>query len=1117
MENQVSDKVLSKQDLLGQFIVDSRVEQLVKQLQDQGKMHLKSTVGSGLSFVFEAVSRHWQGNHVFIGEDKEHGAYVMNDIQSLNDRKNCAFFPASYTIAYQEEKVDNGNVLMRAETLQKLSQNRHNSIFTHPIALAEKVVSKQKLSENTVSIHVGEKLDIDFISEYLIEFKFEMVDYVYEPGQFSIRGGIVDIFSFANEYPFRVELFDDEVESIRTFDPVDQLSKSQHKKASIIPNVQSESLLESRSSFVEFLPNNSVIWVHSIDALIDKLDDQLEKARRMYEKLSKDIKHLTPEELFVPGDDIVRLLSKYKIIEYGSKSFFKSESVDFNQKPQKSFNKNFDMLWEFFQENLNGGFTNAIVCDNPKQSERLYTIYEDQEKEVNFKMVKASIHEGFVDEQLKLNAFTDHQIFERYHRFKLKEGFRKSKQALTIKELSSLEPGDYVAHIDHGIGKFSGLEKLDVNGKKQEAIRLEYSGGDILYVSIHSLHRISKYTGKEGTQPKVHRLGSPTWQNLKNKTKKKVKEIAFDLIKLYAKRKAAKGFAYAPDGYLQTELEASFIYEDTPDQYTATQAIKEDLESDTPMDRLICGDVGFGKTEVAIRAAFKAATDGKQVAVLVPTTVLCLQHYNSFRKRLKEFPVTIDYISRLKTTKENNETLKRLESGEIDIIIGTHKLIGKSVKFQDLGLMIIDEEQKFGVAVKDKLKTLKANVDCLTLTATPIPRTLQFSLMGARDLSIIKTPPPNRYPVETEIRGFNEEWIRDAIMQEVERGGQVFFVHNRVQNIKEIAGMLQSLVPGVRIAVGHGQMEPKKLEEIMVEFTDGLFDVLVATTIIESGIDVSNANTIIINQAQNFGLSDLHQLRGRVGRSNKKAFCYLITPPLHHLPPDSRKRLQALEQFSDLGSGMDIAMRDLDIRGAGDMLGGEQSGFISDIGFETYTKILNDTVKELKQNEFKDLFEDAEEDYVEECVLETDMELLLPDYYVNNIRERLILYKELDDIETQEALDQFEQNLKDRFGDIPEQSKALLETLPLRWKGQDIGFEKLVLKKNKLIGYFKTEDNDDYFKSELFGRVIAFMQSKPENAQLKDNKGRLYLTFTPCKGIAEANKVLEAILNVKTS
>ncbi|TXC81832.1 transcription-repair coupling factor [Luteibaculum oceani] len=1099
-------------DLLGKFILHPKTELINRKIGERGiHLGLKGLVGSGAAMVAQATIRSSNKNHVFVLNDKEEAAYFLNDLENTDPDLKPLFFPDSSKLAYEELVTDNANVLMRAQVLSRIASGKPFTIVSYPQALAEKVVSKKKLSQNTLALSVGESYDTDFINEFLLGFGFERVDYVYEPGQFSIRGGIIDIYSFAKEDPYRIELFGDEVESIRFFDPGDQRSVRKVKKATIVPNVQSEKLSEIRESFLDFIPEETVLWIKSTELCIGKIEKSLELVQKQFEKLEGETKRLLPAEINVTGEEFAKGVVKFTTLEFGLNHPMAKETIVFNQKPQPSFNKNFDLLDGHFQKRAEQAFDNVIVCSNSKQVERLYRIFEDQQKEINFTPIPLGLAEGFEDEDINLVCFTDHQIFERYNRFRLKEGFKKNQQALTLKEISQLEPGDYVTHIDHGIGKFSGLETIDVDGKKQEAIRLVYRDNDILYVSIHSLHRISKYTGKEGNVPKVNKLGSQAWQNLKSKTKKKVKEIAFDLIKLYAKRKAAKGFAYAPDTYLQNELEASFIYEDTPDQLKATQDVKADMESEMPMDRLVCGDVGFGKTEIAIRAAFKAITDGKQVAVMVPTTVLSLQHYKSFKARMADFPCRVDYVNRFKTTKQNKDTLKDVADGKIDILIGTHRIISKDVKFKDLGLLILDEEQKFGVAVKDKLKTLRANIDCLTLTATPIPRTLQFSLMGARDLSIINTPPPNRYPVSTELIPFSEERIRDAITYEVSRGGQVFFVHNRVQNIMEVAGMIKRLCPGVNVGVGHGQMDGTKLEKVMVDFTDGLFDVLVATTIIESGIDITNANTILVNNAQNFGLSDLHQLRGRVGRSNKKAFCYLIAPPLHALPDDSRKRLQALVQFSDLGSGMSIAMRDLDIRGAGDLLGGEQSGFINDMGFETYKKILDEAVRELKETEFKDLFEKENKakaaNPIEECVIETDLQLLIPDWYVNNITERLSLYKELDDIEDEDTLKQFEEQLKDRFGDIPEESMELLDTLRLRWLGKDIGFERLKIKSGKMLGYFIADKDSMYFQSEAFTKILQFVASG-KNCKLKEKNGKLYMIF---EGINTVKKALNAL------
>ena len=887
-------------------------------------IHWKGLVGSARGLCATALTEQIPGHHLFILPDKEEAAYFLNDLEGLfPDDKRILFYPASYRVPYQLEDTDNANVVSRAEVLERINNGTNVRVVTYPQALFEKVPTQKKLSDNTLRVEVGKNYSIDLINELLLDYHFDRVDFVYEPGQFSIRGGIVDVFSYANDNPFRIEFFGDEVESIRTFDAGTQLSLVNHKHFNIIPNVQGQLNLEGNGSFFEFLGQHVTIWISSVEQLSAIIDKEYKRAVKIHSELSDTVKRTLPGDLYMHPSEVEHVLKDHSTIEWGPEYHFKGDhACQFDFLPQPSFNKNFDLLRSDLAAHAENGFNNLIFSNQPKQIDRLFQIFEDIGGGTDFKPMPLALHEGFIAPSLKLTCYTDHQLFERYHRFRLKEGFRQAKQALTLKEIYNLQKGDYVTHIDHGVGQFSGLETIDVNGKPQEAIRLLYKDGDVLYVGIHSLHRISKFTGKDGSVPKMNKLGSQTWTTLKNKTKKKIKELAFDLIQLYAKRKSQPGFAFHEDTYLQNELEASFMYEDTPDQLKATQAIKEDMESPTPMDRLICGDVGFGKTEVAIRAAFKAATDGKQVAVLVPTTILSMQHYRSFKERLKDFPVTVDYVNRFKSSKDTSETIKKLAEGKIDILIGTHALVAERIKFKDLGLMIIDEEQKFGVSVKDKLKTLRATVDTLTLTATPIPRTLQFSLMGARDLSIINTPPPNRQPVLTEIIQFNEEIIRDAVAYEVSRGGQVFFVNNRLSNIKEISGMLQRLCPGVRVAIGHGQMDGQQLEKVMMDFINGEYDVLLATTIIESGIDISNANTIIINDAHNFGLSDLHQLRGRVGRSNKKGFCYLVAPKFSILTSDSRKRLEALVQFSDLGSGFNIAMKDLDIRGAGNMLGG---------------------------------------------------------------------------------------------------------------------------------------------------------------------------------------------------
>lgn len=1082
----------------------SGIDQTANLLQQaEIRIHWKGLVGSSRALAASAVAEQVPGHHVFIMQDKEAAAYFLNDLEQLfPEEKHILFYPASYRTPYQLEETDNANVVARAEVLEKVNNGRNCWIVTYPQALFERVPTQRKLSENTMRVEKGKTYSIDFFNELLLEYGFERVDFVYEPGQFSIRGGIVDIFSFSNDHPFRVEFFGDEVDSIRTFDPVSQLSISTHTHFSIVPNVQKQLIVNGSGTFPEFIGKQATYWIGSVEMVEKALAKDYEKAVSVYDTLNNDtIKHSKPAELYMHPSDWKAQLKLVSTVEFGPDYHQKAnETVTFQVQPQPAFNKDFELLKEDLIQRKNNGFLNLIFSNQPRQIERLYQIFEDIGGEVEFTPMHLSLHEGFILPELKLVCFTDHQIFERYHRFRLKEGFRQAKQALTLKEIYNLQKGDYVTHIDHGVGQFSGLQTIDVNGKPQEAIRLVYRDGDVLYVSIHSLHRISKFTGKEGTAPKMNKLGSQAWATLKQKTKKKIKELAYDLIQLYAKRRSQPGFAYSPDTYLQNELEASFMYEDTPDQLKATQAVKEDMEKPLPMDRLVCGDVGFGKTEVAIRAAFKAVADSKQVAVLVPTTILCHQHARSFRERLKQFPCTVEYVNRFRSAKEITEILKRVEKGQVDILVGTHKIVGDRVKFKDLGLIIIDEEQKFGVAVKDKLKTLKATVDTLTLTATPIPRTLQFSLMGARDLSIINTPPPNRQPVLTEVIQFNEEIIRDAIAYEVSRGGQVYFVHNRLANIRELAGMISRLCPGVRVAIGHGQMDGKHLEKIMMDFINGEYDVLLATTIIESGIDISNANTILINDAHNFGLSDLHQLRGRVGRSNKKGFCYLIAPPFSVLTSEARKRLEALVQFSDLGAGFNIAMKDLDIRGAGNILGGEQSGFISEIGFEMYQKILNEALQELRDEEFKDLFDERTTDhptaFVRDCVLETDFELRIPEDYVNNVAERLSIYQELDGLSTSEELEQHKQQLIDRFGPMPRVVKELFHSFELRWLAESIGLERLVIKSGTMIGYFVANAQSKYYESPEFTKVLSYVQRQPKDCKLSEKNDRLRIIYS---------------------
>ncbi|WP_066756993.1 transcription-repair coupling factor [Crocinitomix algicola] len=1095
-----------------------KIKSISSLLQEEAvKISLKGLVGSSAAVVAHGILKNGNSSHLFVLSDKEEAAYFFNDLENLNkNASNILFFPHSYKKPYQLEEIDNANVVSRAEVLERINRGNTSIIVTYPEALFEKIITKKQFAKTILEIKKNETYAVDFINELLIEYDFEKVDFVYEPGQFAVRGGIIDIFSFSNDVPYRVEFFGDEVDSIRTFDPVNQLSIKTMNRLTVVPNIQKRITEEVREDILAFLPNQTNIWLKDYAITAATLDKEYKKALDIYNNLPESpVNHTPPIDLFFNKALFEKNIQSYSIIEFGQRFEFQENDFHFNFSIQPSFNKNFELLIEDFKKHEKAGFTNMIVSSQAKQVERLYAIFEDLHSSIQFTALSFALHEGFIDNDLKYTCYTDHQIFERYHRFRLKDGFRKNQQALTLKEIYNLQKGDYVTHIDHGIGRFSGLEIIDVNGKPQEAIRLVYKDNDVLYVSIHSLHRISKYTGKEGTAPKMNKIGTQAWSNTKKKTKSKIKEIAYDLIKLYAKRKEEQGFAYSPDTYLQNELEASFIYEDTPDQLKATIAVKEDMESPSPMDRLVCGDVGFGKTEIAIRAAFKAVADSKQVAVLVPTTILALQHYKTFKARMEGMPCNIDYVNRFKSTKQVNETLKNLAEGKIDIIIGTHKLVGKNVKFNDLGLIIIDEEQKFGVGVKDKLKLFRASVDTLTLTATPIPRTLQFSLMGARDLSIINTPPPNRQPVDTEVITFNEERIRDAVSYEVQRGGQVFFVHNRVQNIHEVGGMIQRLCPGVRIAIGHGQMDGKKLENLMADFMNGEYDVLVATTIIESGIDVSNANTIIINNAQNFGLSDLHQMRGRVGRSNKKAFCYLVAPPMHNLPSDSRKRLEAVAHFSDLGSGFNIAMRDLDIRGAGNLLGGEQSGFIADIGFEMYQKILNEAVQELRQNEFKELFQEDQAvddmEFVTDCILETDLELLIPDTYINHVAERLMIYQNLDNSNNKKDLEQFKTDLADRFGPIPDVVHELIKSIELRWMAKQIGFEKLVIKSSKMIGYFVANQDSPYYQSSHFTKVLKFVQTNPQDVKMNERNGKLRLIFNGVKSVSKAIENLERI------
>ena len=1114
---------MSKKILFQKFkqsLIHQKLSDLVS--SSKQKIHLKGALGSSFSFSVSTVFNSSDRPFLLIFDSKEEAAYYLNDFEMLLDEKQVLFYPGSYRRPYHVDETDNANVLLRAEVLNRInSQKKPAVIITYPEALFEKVVSRTQLEKSIFKVSIGETLNLDFFNEVLFEYQFSRVDFVTEPGEFSVRGGIVDVFSFSHDEPYRIEFFGDEVESIRTFDIETQLSTNTIKKIQILPNIEHKLLNQTRQSFFEYISSETLIFAKNISNLLESTEKLQQKAREAYDALTSEINYSNPIDLFCTSANFKSQLLDFSVVEFGMNSILAtnvSQKVEFQVGPQPSFNKQFNLLIDELNSKHDLGYHNFICCSSSQQAQRFYDIFETVDNQVNCQIIVMSLYEGFVDHDNKLVCYTDHQIFERYHKFHLKNGYTK-KQSITLKELTKLEIGDYITHIDHGIGKFGGLQKIEVEGKKQEAIKLFYGERDVLYLSIHALHKITKFNGKDGKLPKIYKLGSKAWKVLKQKTKIKVKEVAFNLIKLYAKRKLETGYRYKPDSSMQHELEASFMYEDTPDQVTATADIKADMESERPMDRLICGDVGFGKTEVAIRAAFKAVDNGKQVAILVPTTILAFQHAKTFRARFKDFPVTIDYINRFKTTKQRKDTLEQLESGQLDIIIGTHHLVNKSVKFKDLGLLIVDEEQKFGVAVKEKLKTLKDNVDVLTLTATPIPRTLQFSLMAARDLSVINTPPPNRYPIESQVIRLNETIIRDAISYEIQRSGQVYFIHNRIENIKEVAGLIQRLVPDAKIRVGHGQLEGRKLERLMLDFMGGEFDVLVSTTIVESGLDVPNANTILINNANNFGLSDLHQMRGRVGRSNKKAFCYFITPDFHAMTDDARKRISALEQYTALGSGFNIAMKDLEIRGAGDLLGGEQSGFINDIGFETYQKILNEAIEELKESEFKNLFKEEinNKQFVKEVTLDTDFSLMFPDDFVNNITERLSLYTQLNTLKSETELEVFDRDLTDRFGALPIQVVDLLDSVRIKWLATKLGFDKIVMKQGKLIGYFVRDQNSLFYQSDHFTRILNYVQANPKLCSIKEKQMRqglrLLISFKNINTVQEGLKSLKPILD----
>ena len=1101
------------------FGSDANVSAASKLLNDVKTLSIKGLYGSAKALFAASLFRRTPKTYVYIFNDLENAGYFYHDLNQIFDRKNVLFFPSAYKRAAKYGQIDSANEILRTEVLAQLQKsNQPNIIVTYPDALAEKVVSQDTLSQHTLSISINEEIGSNEISKLLDKHNFKYVDYVYEPGQYATRGSILDVFSYSSEYPYRIDFFGDEVESIRSFDIESQLSKSTFEKIRIVPNFRDASA--KNSTLFDALPKSAVIgfedmqWIESrIESVFsDELNIEL-----------TDVEMTVPNLL--PRSEFHTVIKSFKHIRFDSKNMELVEAtLQFNTTPQPLFHKNFDLISESLTNFIKEGYTIYILSDSQKQQERIRVIFEDRGDNIPFTPIDRTLHEGFVDNTLKICCFTDHQIFDRFHKYNLKsDKVRTGKLALTLKEINQFQIGDYVVHLDHGIGKFDGLVRLPVGDSIQEVIKITYLNNDAVFVSIHSLHKLSKYKGKEGDAPTLNKIGSGAWERVKQRTKSKIKDIARDLIKLYAERNQQKGFAFSADSYLQTELEASFKYEDTPDQLKATNDVKSDMEKPIPMDRLVCGDVGFGKTEVAIRAAFKAATDDKQVAVLVPTTVLATQHYHSFSERLADFPCTIDYLSRARTPKEQKTILKDLQAGKIDVLIGTHRLVGKDVQFNDLGLLIIDEEQKFGVAVKEKLKQLKVNVDTLTLTATPIPRTLQFSLMGSRDLTTIATPPPNRHPVQTEVHTFDLEIIREAINFEVSRNGQVFIVNNRIQNIYEMQALIQREIPDIKVGVGHGQMNPKEMEGVISDFINHDFDVLISTTIIESGIDIPNVNTIIVINSQNFGLSDLHQLRGRVGRGNRKAFCYLLAPPLHSLSNDSRRRLQAIENFSELGSGINIAMQDLDIRGAGNLLGAEQSGFIADLGYETYQKILKQAMSELRRDEFQELFKDDEIDkdsegemFVDDVLIESDLELMFPVMYIPNDAERIAIYRELDNLENELETFEFKKRLEDRFGRIPPQGQELIRIVRLRSLSKWLGIERVVLKNQQMMLYLIRDKESPYYQSPLFDKLLAYVMNNPRSCKLRESGKSRSVSIKNVPTVESAVTIMEQIKGTKT-
>lgn len=1118
-----------------------QVKALAKLVQEPScrSIFLDGLCASATSLVFggllKILSESVVHPFVFVLNDAEEAGYFYHDLAQILNEDQVLYFPASYRRAIKFAQKDPANEILRTEVLSRLAQvSAPFAIVTYPDALAEKVVSRQSLADKTLSITVGERVDIAFVEETLFEFGFKRVDYVYEPGQFAVRGSIIDVFSFSLEIPFRIDFFGDEVDSIRTFEVQSQLSKDKRNQISIVPELRPEKETK-QVSFVDFLPFDTLLLVKDLAFVRDTIEriyqegfsnQALREQQSMSEMHEEEqYEQLRRENILIDGAQFTRGIIDFRRIEWGSNYCGMPEvHLHFDFTLQPIFHKNFDLVNQAFLNYQERGYALYILADSIKQIDRLKTIFEEQASGIEFKGVNKTLHEGFVDNHLHACFFTDHQIFDRFHKYNLRsEKARGGKVALSLKELRQFEPGDFVVHTDHGVGRFGGLIRIPNGDAMQEVIKIIYQNEDVVFVSIHSLHKVSKYKGKEGEPPRVNKLGTGAWERLKERTKTKIKDIARDLIKLYSQRREEEGFSFASDSFMQHELEASFLYEDTPDQLKATQDVKADMEKARPMDRLVCGDVGFGKTEVAIRAAFKACADNKQVAVMVPTTVLAYQHYQTFSERLKNLPVRVEYLSRARSAAKTREILNELSDGKINILIGTHKLISKSVNFKDLGLLIIDEEQKFGVSTKEKLRQMKINVDTLTLTATPIPRTLQFSLMGARDLSVIQTPPPNRYPIQTELHTFSGEVIADAINFEMSRNGQVFIVNNRISNLPDLEALVHKYVPDARVCIGHGRMVPEELEKVICDFANYDYDVLISTTIIESGIDIPNANTIIINSAHNFGLSDLHQMRGRVGRSNKKAFCYLLSPPLALLTQEARRRLQAIENFSDLGSGIHIAMQDLDIRGAGNLLGAEQSGFIADLGYETYQKILSEAIKELKNDEFSDLY--AEEikhgrnltgkDFVDECALESDLQMYFAEEYVPGSSERMLLYRELDDLEDEKDIEAFRIRLCDRFGPIPSEAEELIRVVILRRLGKYLGAEKIFLKAGRMTLYFVQNPESAYYQSGAFGLCIAFMTANAHRCNLREANGRRSMLIQQVNSVEEAVALLYQITTVK--